>query len=154
MYLDRYSFTIIPDDSKIRYEFVSNGPKGSVKKIVIFDKIGTDTYNIAFGDASPGEEIFTDDSTTDNEDPEKVLATVAMTILSFTEDHPDAVIYAEGSTPARTRIYRICITKHWRGITNHFQISGVIDSNWEKFKKDRSYTGFLGKRISLSKFGG
>jgi hypothetical protein len=152
MYLERYSFIAISNGSTIRYEFVSNGPEGSVKKIIAFDKIGTDMYNIAFGDSSPGEEVFTDNSITDNKDYEKVLATVAMTIMSFTEDHPEAVIYAEGSTPARTRLYKICITKHWKGITNHFQISGLIDSDWEKFKKDRSYSGFFGKRISFSKF--
>ena len=80
-------------------------------------------------------------------DREKVLATVAATIIQFTDEHPNAIIFAEGSTLARTRLYQMGIAKFWEEIHQNFEIEGLINGAWEPFEKDRNYECFLLKRI-------
>ena len=65
-------------------------------------------YNLAFGDKTSGHE-FDDMIVTDNGDMEKVLVTVVAAVYDFTELHSEAIIIAEGSTKARTRLYKMGI---------------------------------------------
>ena len=46
MNLDKYSIT--SDDSRLTYEFLSEGPKGTIKKVVLYQEIGEGVYNLAF----------------------------------------------------------------------------------------------------------
>ncbi len=59
---------------------------------------------------------------TDNGDSEKVLATVVGAIYMFTEQYPDAWVYAVGSTAARTRLYRMGINKYFDIANQDFNI--------------------------------
>lgn len=47
---DGYSFTA--NDDRIRYEFLSNGPKGEIGKAVQFERISKVVWNLSFGDLS------------------------------------------------------------------------------------------------------
>ena len=88
------------------YEFVSEGPKGRIKKMVQYTDTGTENvYNLAFGDYDEKTKNIDDISITNNGDSTKVLATVASTVYAFTEKHPNAWIFATGSTVVRTRLY-------------------------------------------------
>ncbi|SIS92468.1 hypothetical protein SAMN05421788_102120 [Filimonas lacunae] len=73
---------------------------------------------------------------TNNSDTEKVLATVAAIVVDFTSRFPDTLIYAEGSSPSRTRKYRMGITRLWNEIVPHFEIFGIKDDDTlEPYKK-------------------
>ena len=84
-------------------------------------------------------------SVTNNGDSLKVLATVASTVYAFTENYPEAWIFATGSTKARTRLYRMGITNNLVEIQNDFIVFGltVNDNIWEDFIAGEDYEAFL-----------
>jgi hypothetical protein len=148
MNLTLYPFIKIPENHF--YEFYSEGPKGKIKKVVQYHRI-EDSYgivfNLAFGDWNEVTGRIDDKIKSNNNDREKVLATVAATVIQFTNDHPDAIIFIEGSTLGRTRLYQMGITKFWEEIQEKFEIEGLRDGEWEGFQQNRNYECFLLKRI-------
>jgi len=117
------------------YEFTSEGPNGSIQKMVEYSETGTENiYNLAFGDYNFETKKIDDLSITNNGDSLKVLATVASTVYAFTEKYPQAWIFATGSTAVRTRLYRMGITNNLAEINEDFKVYGLtINENiWEK----------------------
>ncbi len=95
------------------FEFVSEGPKGEISKLVQFGETNLkDFYNLAFGDKDPATGEINDSVVSNNNDSDKVLATVVATVYAFTNKHPEAWVYATGSTRSRTRLYRMGLTKY------------------------------------------
>jgi hypothetical protein len=108
--LERYPY--INSNDFQDYEFYSDGPKGWIKKIVMFTKIPNSEppiYNLGFGDQDPNSEKTDDVVVNNNEDRDIVLATVANTIVEFCNHYGNHYIYAKGSTTARTRLYQMGI---------------------------------------------
>jgi hypothetical protein len=60
--------------------------------------------------------------------PQNSLATIAATVLEFTKRFPDVMVYAKGSTPARTRLYQIGISANWDEIVNLHTLKGNLDA--------------------------
>ena len=141
MQLPRYSYKINGDF--LDYEFISEGPKGSIKKIIRFTEIGRNLFNIGFGDLEESTGNINDIVVTNNGDSRMVMATVASAIYDFIIKYPDALIAAKGSTPARTRLYRIGITNHFAEINQSFHVFGLTDKSWEPFIKGKTYDAFL-----------
>jgi len=84
---------------------------------------------------------------TNNKDSERVLATVAATVISFTNFFPDAIIYSEGSTDSRTRLYQIGISKYWYEISDLFEVYGLIENEGlVHFERDKRYKAFVVRR--------
>lgn len=105
MHLDHYVFRLnSKTDKLINYEFTSMGAKGFIQKTVQFSRIDYNFYNLAFGDMDNQTGRFYDNVASGNNDHEKILATVAAVVESFTVEHPTSFIYAKGSTPSRTRL--------------------------------------------------
>jgi hypothetical protein len=77
---------------------------------------------------------------------EKVLATVVSAVYAFFDKHPDAMVYATGSTQARTRLYRIGITKFYEEMNKDFYLFGQIGDNFYYFEAGKDYQGFLTQR--------
>ena len=58
-----------------RYEFISEGPKGAIRKLIEFQAThDLGLFNLAFGDKDPQTGEMDDLSVSDNGDMEKVLA--------------------------------------------------------------------------------
>ena len=127
------------------YEFISEGPKGLIKKMVIYTETTTENvYNLGFGDYDENTNGINDLSVTNNGDSLKVLATVASTVYAFTEKYPNAWILATGSTSVRTRLYRMGITNNLAEIETDFIILGYTKKEeWEKFLVGEDYEAFL-----------
>ena len=107
------------------FEFFSEGPKGRIKKVVQYSETSTkNVFNLGFGDFNETTNSIDDLSVTNNGDSLKVLATVASTVYAFTEKHPEAWIFATGSTIVRTRLYRMGITNNLAKITEDFKVYG------------------------------
>jgi len=146
MNLERYEF--FASDNFRRYSFYSVGPKRRIKKTVVYSKVqeGPVIYNLAFGD----EDIITgeidDKIVTDNEDRDIVLATVANTINAFIDRYGNHFIFAKGSTPSRTRLYQIGISRLINEISTDFDVFGVIGDKVYPFKTNFNYEAFLIKR--------
>ena len=129
------------------FEFVSEGINGVIHKLVQYKKTNVkDVYNLAFGDKDLATGDIDDLVISNNGDSEKVLATVVATVYAFTDKYPSAIIYATGSTNARTRLYRMGIAKYFTDVTNDFEILGETDDDWEQFKLNTNYNGFIVKR--------
>ena len=135
------------DKKLLLFEFVSVGPKGRIKKIVQYTETNLkDYYNLGFGDKDEITGELNDLVITNNGDSQQVLATVASTVYAFTEKHPDAWIYAKGSTNVRTRLYRIGITNNLVEIKKDFDVYGLKNDQWHVFRKEIEYKAFLIKR--------
>src|ERR1035437_4795674 len=140
MNIERYEFVI--GESLIDFEFESDGPKGKIKKIVSFSPYNSDgiTYfNLAFGDIIEETGKLNDIAISDNKDTLKIIATIAATVLEFTQQFPDIIVYAKGSTPARTRLYQMGISGNWSEIEPLMQVFGFVNGKWEIFKKNVNY---------------
>jgi hypothetical protein len=115
--------------------------------LVIFTTIEPpDIYNLAFVDIDPQTGEQSDLITTNNGDSQKVLATVAATVLDFTDSYPNALVYATGSTSARTRLYRMGIANNLNKIKEKFEVLGYTNDQWSEFQKGVDYQAFLVKR--------
>ena len=74
------------------------------------------------------------------------MATIVSAVYAFTDQENEAWIYATGSTPARTRLYRMGITKYLEEVKQDFNVFGLLNGEWENFEKDVDYTAFLARR--------
>ncbi|WP_245446973.1 DUF6934 family protein [Mucilaginibacter celer] len=72
-----------------------------------------------------------------------VLAIVANTINDFCDHFGNHLIYAEGSTPARTRLYQIGISGLLDELIKDFDVYGVKNAEVYKFRKDVNYEAFF-----------
>jgi len=148
MKLEKY--TLIAEDSFMVYEFTSSGPKGIIPKIVKFSETNFQgLYNVAFGDKDLSTGGLNDLAISNNGDSEKVLATVVEAVYSFTDQFPGSFVYATGSNKARTRLYRMGITKYLKEIAKDFEVFGLRNHEWEIFEKGIEYEAFLAKRKKL-----
>lgn len=114
MNLDRYEYMM--DETLLNFQFESLGPMGRVLKVIVFtpqNSDGVTYFNLAFGDLDKAQQKLDDLSVTNNNDREKVLATVAAVVLEFLNNFPDMMVYVEGSTPSRTRLYQIGIASQY-----------------------------------------
>ncbi len=141
MHLHRYE--VISTNENRKYEFLSEGPKGAIKKVILFEEFGYKLYNLGFGDWDEATQSMDDKARSNNYDRDKVLATVAGTVTSFLEYYPDATVFAKGSTPARTRLYQMGIFANWQHISILLTVKGFIDGDWQPIEKCRNYDGFM-----------
>lgn len=149
MLYNNYNITSSPD--LLTFEFESVGPKGVVAKVVRYTEINVKgIYNLGFGDKDSETGYISDLVVTNNNDSQKVLASVARTLYIFTDFYSDAIVIATGSTDARTRLYRMGITNNLTAIEQDFMILGLADSDWEPFRKDVPYAAFSIRKKTVS----
>jgi hypothetical protein len=104
---------------------------------------GKTVMNLAFGDWNEEEQKIDDSTVSNNNDRDKVLATVAYTILEFIENRGRYPIYAEGASPAKTRLYQMGINAHRAEIEACFLIFGRYNQEWIPFESGRNFDAFL-----------
>jgi hypothetical protein len=129
------------------FNFISEAPKGKITKIIEIKETNLKGFfNLAFGDKNQETGTIDDTIVTNNNDTEKVLATVLSAVYAFTDLNPDAWVYATGSTDSRTRLYRMGINKYLSQVENDFEIYGEKVNQWCKFDKNSDFEGFVVKR--------
>lgn len=133
------------------YEFYSEGPNGRIRKIVSYAYLGTQDgcayYNLGFGDYDPMLKGISDLTVSDNGDRDKILATVATTVMEFIRYIPDCRIVIIGSTRSRTRLYQMKIAANFHLITEMFEIQCLTkDRKLVRFKRGENFEGFIVKR--------
>ncbi len=140
-------YPLASSDKLQTFEFISEGKKGLIYKLVQYKQTNLkNIYNLAFGDKDHSTGEIDDTIISNNGDSEKVLSTVVGTIYAFTDKYPTAWIYATGSTKARTRLYRMGINKYLTVVVEDFEILGEKNDDWETFRKNIEYDGFLIRR--------
>lgn len=129
------------------FEFISEGPKGLIRKRIEF-QITTDPrlFNLAFGDKNPVTGEIDDKIVSNNADSEKVLATVVGAVYAFSDKYQNTFIYAKGSTKARTRLYRMGISKYYEELIRDFYLYGQVGDDFYPFQIGMECDGFLTQR--------
>ena len=105
-------------------------------------------YNLAFGNLLPDGSVD-DHIKNNNKDRNKILATVAAIIYEFTARCPGKLVFFTGSTPERTRLYRMALTINLEELKKDFEVYGIDATKGaltEPFMKGKEYSGFLIKR--------
>ncbi|MDR3296780.1 MAG: hypothetical protein LBS94_00910 [Prevotellaceae bacterium] len=134
-------------NQRTTFEFTSVGVKGRITKVIQLSSTNLNhLYNLGFGDKNEQTGEVDDKVITNNGDAPKVLATVALSVIAFTKEHPDAVIYAIGSTLSRTRLYQMGIARQLTAISEYFYVYGLFENEWEEFVTNKNYQAFLVKR--------
>ncbi|WP_411835944.1 DUF6934 family protein [Myroides odoratimimus] len=142
-----YSFTTDRENSI--YEFTSIGKNQAIKKLIIFTPVEGEykVYNLSFGDRTnyDGDLLRINDRiVSNNGDMNKVLATIFRAVLKFTEGKDFYKIYFTGSTPSRTRLYRMAISNNYAELSKHFSIYGFdMGGKVVFFATNTNYQGFL-----------
>jgi len=135
------------DEKLSSYEFISEGPKGKITKRIQFTQINqNEIYNLAFGDINEESGEIDDLVVSNNGDSEKVLSTVVSAVYAFCDKHPNAWIFAAGSSSSRTRLYQMGISKYLDYINEDFIVYGMGEYDWEKFELRKNYSSFLSKK--------
>ena len=135
-------YTVVSDFHPYVYEFLSYCPKGTIRKVVYYQEIRENLFNLSFGDWDEDNERNNDNIRSNNLDRNKVLATVASTVIDFINNHPRAIILVKGSTNARTRLYQVEISANLIEITMLFNIYGFFINSWEPFEPGKNYVQF------------
>lgn len=134
---------IVMSDNFSRFDFVSNGKKGAIRKRVSFTLTEVENvYNLAFGDLGEDGEID-DLSVSNNGDRNKVLATIVDIVTSYTTRYPDRWIAFKGSTEQRTRLYRMAIGLHLEELSLRFELYGLVAEQLVPFVKGLNVSAFL-----------
>jgi hypothetical protein len=145
MKYETYSDIEVTDDFNV-FDFVSIGKKGNLLKRVALTKTDlNEVYNLVFGDVDEDDEI-NDFSVSDNGDRDKLLATVAYIVDAYTKRYPDRWILFQGSTPERTRLYRMAVGLHLEELSAKFEIYAYADEQLVPFVKNLKINAFLIKR--------
>jgi hypothetical protein len=137
-------------------QFSSEGPNGTYKLRVIFSLIAKEVdhevYNLGFGVYDDENETINDLVEINNGDSELILSTVAYAAIQFLFEHPNARIYAEGSTAIRTRRYQMGIAKYIGEIDEEFEVKGMAlstdefgnpEMEWLDIYPGKNYQAFL-----------
>ena len=126
--------------------FISKGPRTIAKQVIYAETTLPEFFNLALADVEEdGSQNFY--SVRNNGDLERIMATVAQTLLVFFRTYPSAKVAFTGSTPARTRLYQIILAREIQAVATDFVLSGVKNNNLEDFRPNRDYDGFV---IALS----
>lgn len=148
------AYALTANDDRTVFEFISEGPKGRIGKLIELmafanapNATGT-VYNLALGDRDANGQLD-DQPVTNNGDTQRILLTVAAAIAYFTDQHPGAVVYAEGGTPARTRLYQMGIARNLPEIQAVFYVEGLFEGHWDRFRSGVTYNAFLIRRKTL-----
>lgn len=144
MNLDYYDFRA--SETFLDFQFDSEGPNGVIRKVVRYQPRnvnGAIYFNLTLADLNPYTGEMDDLVISDNKDRDKVLATVAATVMEFLRQFPGAKIVARGSTKSRTRLYQMAISINWHTISPVLQVFGFLNNKWEKFEKNINYGAFL-----------
>lgn len=146
---ERYPFLISEKVLHLEFKFESVGPKGTIKKVARYNlqNDGNQTFfELMLGDRTNKTKDFDIEVVSDNKDRDKILTTVAATIVEFTKNFPDLAIIATGNTSAKTRLYQMLISTNLDTIKTTFNVYGSCKGTWEPFKKNVKYDAFAVQR--------
>lgn len=137
------SYPVEVDECHNIYRFCSYGPKGAIEKIIKYELVSCDIFNLSFGDYDVMLNKVDDKRVSNNLDTLRVLVTVAKTLYDFTQRFPDSSIFVTGSTAARTRLYQRMLGAYQYLFQHDFNILGLKGVEWIPFQKNTHFTAFI-----------
>lgn len=118
---------------KVEFRFTSIGDKGSIEKIIEFQKKPQGFWNLAFGDVTGDD--WEDNIITDNGDLRKVIQTVTNAVYLFLTIYPDQEIIIIPLDKQRKLLYNRIIQQRWYEIEPIFIVKAIVlDDENPKFE--------------------
>jgi hypothetical protein len=132
----------------VAYEFVSEGPRGRIPKIVVFfETLKPDIFDFYFGDKN--EDTCSIDEkllVSDNNDTQKIFNTLIYAAYIFTNKNKNASIIIRESDKLRTRLFQMICNKHLDFINYYCFFFGLYNNTWVEFTRNTNYDAFLFER--------
>lgn len=138
MIKEAYPYDEIEEDTL--FVFQSEGPQGTVLKIIVFDFQGNDTWNLGFGDWNNGD--VNDSVLTNNHDVMRVIRTVANVALEFFSRHPKCTIKIDPVDEKRKKLYNLVFQRHYKEIEPTFDLIGLNGGKMESYSTEKYYDYF------------
>ena len=136
------TYETIPSEDKMSFYFVSEGKKGEIVKVVVFQFLYANNYNLAFGDLKSDTSID-DKIVSNNDDATKVLSTVVKCVYDFLEKHSEAIIHITPVDSKRKSLYNYVFQKRKEEIEGRFVILAKINDRTELFDTNKMYDKFI-----------
>jgi hypothetical protein len=124
---DGYELTFNSNPKVVQFKFTSVSEKKSIDKIVEFDYMDDNIWNLGFGDLKGDD--WQDNVISNNDDLAKVLQTVANTIHIFFEEYPNDRIYISPLDKKRKILYNRIFKQRWHEIEPIFTLKARIISD-------------------------
>lgn len=136
-------YTLDINKDHTRFQFQSVGKRGVFEKVILFQLLADDIYNLALLDYNPTSQEYSDLSVTNNGDMPEIFATVINAVTAFLKAYRNRKIYFEGTTSSRTRLYQIVINKIYNSDIQDLIILGLKNQEWHPFEPNINFEGFL-----------
>lgn len=147
MSINPYSNIAASTDFQV-YDFISSG-KAIIKKRVEFQLIDEfeQLYNLVLCTVLENGHIDCETASR-NGDMARVLQTVAIISLRYTDYYPKRKIYFSGSDTLRTRQYQLSLFSQLRSVLDYFNVEGLQFNGEElklrePFKTGKNYDAFI-----------
>lgn len=114
-------------DGVYQYRFISSVNGNDITKIVSLSPQSPLWYNLSFGNLemdAHGEPVVSDTSLNNNNDFDKVLATVFACLMQFLNSNPDAQIVFFGNTEHKHTLYKRKIAANLTELQEYFLVKG------------------------------
>lgn len=134
------AYPYLTSGKKTQVAFQSLGPKGIVIKIIRFEHVKDNCWNLGFGDYKHGK--IETSRLTNNGDVVKVLATVAAAILTFLEEYPDRIVQIMPIDEKRKRLFNLVFSRIWEQIQEKVRIIGLKENRRGDFSPGKFYDSF------------
>lgn len=142
------TYSISSNKEKLIFVFFSIGKKGVVTKVVVYELIDGNEFNLAFGDYDLATRNISDTVVSDNGDGKKIFSTVIGTIELFFNERPFAEIVLKGSNEVRTRLYQRIIRDYGKEFESLYLIEGfeIQNNEFETIDFSKKYAQFRIKK--------
>lgn len=117
------AYPYLSSGKKTQVAFQSLGPKGIIIKIIRFEQVHGNRWNLGLGDFKQGK--IETNKLTSNGDVVKVLATVAAATLAFLEEYPERIVEIKPVDEKRKRLFNLVFSRRWAQIREKISINGL-----------------------------
>jgi hypothetical protein len=119
------AYPIEYSEDKLNYRFISKGAENDIVKIVTYEDMKSDEWNLAFGDANADETDFDDKIITNNQDMRRVIQTVFATGLIFSAAYPERKIKIVPVDRQRKLLYNRVFQDRHTAIEEFYTVYGL-----------------------------
>ncbi len=135
------SYPLTADENREVFVFDSIGIKGRIAKIIVFDLVAEDVWNLGFGDRNNDD--WDDEIISNNGDLVKVVSTVAQAAFQFSDRWPERRILINPVDEKRKKLYNTIFKRRHPEIEQIFEVTGMTAQGVRWYKPDIFFHLFL-----------
>jgi hypothetical protein len=125
------------------FEFQSQGNQGTIVKVVWFERLSENSWNLAFGDKQADSALLDDLSVSNNGDLRMVMQTVANIALEFMSAQPGKLLFIQPIDERRKSLYNYIFSKKWPEIREKYQVFGISGNYFDNYQPEKVYDLFV-----------